>query len=252
MARLAVALTDQLLAADPTNPTILYWRVYALLECGDTKEALHQARVAVEKVPDKTQAQLALAQAAWANSMFALAQRAYERALRLSGEATQIRMEYAGFLAMCRLPKLAESVATRLLEQFPESSDAWTALGIAQLRLRRAAEAQSSLQRALELEPNHARAQMAMASLLENVGRKDQAAALVKLMADSPETAEFRRLYYEEQQQEEAFRRLAEGLPAKEPAVEPRTPTRGRRLTTWLLVVVLFAIAAALALWLVL
>jgi len=224
--------------------------VYALLECGDAKEALRQARVAVEKVPDQTQTQLALAQAAWANGMFALAQGAYERALRLSGEATQILMEYAGFLAMCRLPKLAESVAGRLLQQFPESPDAWTALGIAQLRRRRTAEARSSLRRALELEPNHARAQMAMASLLENTGNRDQAAALIKLMEDSPETDEFRRLYYEEQEQQEAFRRFAE-TPTQAPEKPPEPARRGLRFV-WIIVVAIVAATMAAALFLLL
>ena len=67
---------------------------------------------------------------------------------------------------------------------FACASDAWAALGLAQLRQNRLAEAESSLKRALELDGESVRAQTYMARLLRRTGRQKEADALGKALKE--------------------------------------------------------------------
>ena len=83
-----------------------------------------------------------------------------------------------------RGPKPAEQAAQEAVEADAESSTAWAALGLAQFRLHRREEAEASLRRALQLNPNDIYAQSAMVALLQDRHDDGKAEALAGLLGE--------------------------------------------------------------------
>ena len=159
-------------------------RAEALVGAEDAEEFLKEALRAVELAPNDARAHRLLALAAWRNGRLSHAQESFRRAIGLTGHAPAVLSEYAWFMASERGPKLAEQAARTALEADNNSSTAWAALGLAQYRLHRLAEAEASLRRALELNPNNIYAVSAMVGLLQDQRKDDKAEALVSMLKD--------------------------------------------------------------------
>jgi len=187
----ALAIADQLAAFLPEDALVRVIRSQALLDAGNAEEALSEALRAVELADENDHAHLLLARAAWQSGRFALAQQSFVRAAALSGRKPGVLAEYAWFMACARGPRLGEQAALDALQADAGSSTAWAALGRAQHRLHRLADAQSSLQRALQLDPNNVCAQAATVMLLRAKGEDTKAMALADVMQDNPAAAGF-------------------------------------------------------------
>ena len=121
-----------------------------------------------------------------------------------------ILSEYAWFMANERGPKLAERSAREAVEADAGSSTAWAALGLAQFRLHRREEAEASLRRALELNPNDIYAQSAMVALLQDRRDDRNAEALVGLLQEHAGTEELVASVRDEAKQRRIARLLME------------------------------------------
>jgi Tfp pilus assembly protein PilF len=186
----ALALGDQLVAARPERAVARAIRAQALLGADAPEESFQEARRAVDLAPGDEHAHLLGALAAWRSGRLALAQESFERAIDCSGRRPRMLSEYAWFMANERGPKPAEEAAQEAVEADAGSSTAWAALGLAQFRLHRRDEAEASLRRALELNPNDIYAQSAMVSLLQDRRDDSKAEALVGLLEDYAGTEE--------------------------------------------------------------
>ena len=187
----AVAIADQLTAALPDNPVVRAIRAQALLGADAGEEAVAEARRAVELDSHNQYAQRLLGLAAWRAERLTLAQSSLEQAVELSGRKPELLAEYAWFMASERGPRLAEQAAQEAVGADDGSSTAWAALGLTQYRLHRRPEAEASLRRALELNPNDLYAQSAMVVLLQDQRKDAKAQALAHLLEDTPGTEEF-------------------------------------------------------------
>jgi len=186
-----LALTDQCVRARPEEPVFYCWRARALLEMGKNIEAVQQARMAVGHGGGMVDAHMVLADAAAILGRKLEAQNAFREAIKLSRRDPAVLTTYALFMATECGPKLGEQAAAEAIEADAESSYAWTALGIAQLRQHRHVEAESSLNRAIELDPDNTWAKMNLTVVLDEMGRHDQARAVVKLLQDDPQAGGF-------------------------------------------------------------
>jgi len=186
-----LALADQCVAAEPDNPIFRYWRANALLGLGSAREALKEAREALRTGPDLYEAHWVQAEAARELGHYGQAQQAFERALELSGQEADILVAYAVFMACHRGPRPAEEAAMDAIQAAPESPDAWAALGLTQFRLHRFTEAEFSLQRALQIDPDNALAKMYMAMFLRSRGQHAQAGAMLRLLEDHEQSGPF-------------------------------------------------------------
>ncbi|MHC4716912.1 MAG: tetratricopeptide repeat protein [Planctomycetota bacterium] len=188
---LGLALTDQCVRARPTEPVFYCWRARALLEMDKFTEAIREARQAVRFGPRMVDAHMVLADSAAVLGRKLEAQHAFRKAVRLSDRDPAVLRTYALFMATECGPRLGEQASLEAVEADPESSYAWTALGIAQLRQHRHAEAESSLRRAVQLDKDNAWAKMNLAVLLDRIGKEAEARALVRLLEDDPEAKGF-------------------------------------------------------------
>jgi Tfp pilus assembly protein PilF len=180
----ALAIGDQLVADLPDRAVVRAIRAQALLGADAPEESYDEARRAVDLAPEDEHAHRLLAMAAWRTERLSLAQESFERAIRLSNRSSVLLSDYAWFMATERGPKLGKQAAEAAVEADADSSTAWAALGLAQYRLHRRAEAEASLRRALELNPNDIYAQSAMVTLLQDRRQDSQAEALVGLLEE--------------------------------------------------------------------
>lgn len=186
----SISLTDQLVAALPADPRVRVLHARALLQSGVGEEALEESRRAVGLAPDSHEAHALLGVAAWRMDRLTLAQQSLEKAVELSGGQPGPWADYAWFMAFERGPKLAEEAAREAVAVGERSSTAWAALGLAQVKLHRRQEAETSLGRALELDPNDPYAQFAMAIFLQDERLDRKAVALARLLRDTAGTDE--------------------------------------------------------------
>ncbi len=180
----ALAIGDQLVAALPDRAVVRAIRAQALLGSDAPEESYSEARRAVDLAPEDEHAHRLLAMAAWRAERLAIAQEAFERAIELFGKHPVLLSDYAWFMATERGPKLGKEAAEAAVEADAGSSTAWAALGLAQFRLHRRTEAETSLRRALELNPNDIYAQSAMVTLLQDRGEDGKAEALAGLLEE--------------------------------------------------------------------
>ncbi len=206
----ALALADQLVAAEPDRAVVRALRAQALLGADAAAESLEEARQAVELSPTDAYAQRLLALSAWRGGRLGLAQESFQRAIALSRDSAPFLAEFAWFMATERGPKLAETAARQAIEADAASSTAWAALGSAQRRLHRRADAEESLRRALRLNPNDIYAQSAMVTLLQEQRRDAKAEALADLLKEHQGTEEFVKSVQEEAKQRRLARILVE------------------------------------------
>ncbi|NMC19829.1 MAG: tetratricopeptide repeat protein [Thermogutta sp.] len=178
----ALSLTEQVVTGYPDLLIGRLLRADALLRLNRGKEALEEAEYAAKLAPRDLHAQMLLAQAGEAAGRLGRAQQAWEAAVDLSHENPQIVREYARFMTVHRGPKPALEAARHAVELLPRDAAAWTILGQAQLRMKLWAEAEQSLQQALQIDPNDVQAQAAMAVFLHLRGREDSALALTRLL----------------------------------------------------------------------
>jgi Tfp pilus assembly protein PilF len=227
---LGLALTDQLLGAEPENVTFRCWQVYGLLQAGQPADAVDAAARAVRSAPQAFPPRLALAQALWAGEQLDAAEAAFEYAVRISRDHPYVLSEYASFLAIDRRPEAAERVARKAVRAAPDSPHAWAALGLAQYRLKRTPDAKSALRRALELDPTSDRAQLAMESLLRSVGRRSGSAALAQMMEELPEARELAQKVHRQLREKELSWEEAQEI-RRGAAEESSRPLRYKRAT---------------------
>lgn len=206
----AIAVTDQLVEIVPDDFVVRLVRAEALLKSDAGEEAFEAARQAVELAPANVQAQMLLGLAGWRYDRLGVAQEAMERAVALSGRKPALLIDYAWFMASERGPRLAEEAAREAVEASPEASTAWAALGLAQFRLHRFDDAEASLKRALQLDPNDPYAQAAMAELLHDRRRDSKALALTRLLEDTPGTESVIQSIREAARQRQIARKLVE------------------------------------------
>jgi len=186
----ALAVGDQLVAARPQHAVARAIRAQALLGADSPDESLQEASRAVALAPADEHAHRLLALAAWRTGRLTLAQESFRRAIERSGRRAAMLVDYAWFMANERGPKLAEPAAREAVAADAGSSTAWAALGLTQFRLHRREEAEASLRRALELDPNDIYAQSAMVTLLQDRRDHRSAEALVGLLQDHAGTEE--------------------------------------------------------------
>ncbi len=184
----AIAITDQLASEAPGDALVRIVRARALLLAGTPEEALAEARRAVEIDPKSIKAHSLLGVAAWRTGRLTLAQQAFETAIRNSNEQAGPLVDFAWFMAAERGPRLAEDAALEAIAAAGDSSTAWAALGLAQFRLHQRAEAERSLRRALQLDPNDPYAQYAMTLLLQDRREDAKAVALAEILQETPGT----------------------------------------------------------------
>lgn len=182
---LALALADQVAAMDPEDSIARIVRVHALLAMGSVEEAFHEAQIAVLLDPESEDGQMALALAAWRRGRLTLAQQSFERARELSADNPSFVAQLAWFLANERSPKAAVRVAEQVLARTDRLATAWAALGLAQLRLRRFEEAETTLRRAMDTDPRSPEAQAAMVRLLKRRGDARQAEVLADVLGEA-------------------------------------------------------------------
>ena len=113
-------------------------------------------------------------------------------------------------MASERGPRLAEDAALEAVAAAEGASTAWAALGLTQLRLHRRDEAETSLQRALELDPNDPYAQYAMTRLLQDRRDDTKAVHLASLLQDTPGTSSIVEQIHREAKQRQVARKLVE------------------------------------------
>jgi Tfp pilus assembly protein PilF len=186
----ALAIGDQLAAAAPDRATVRAIRAQALLGSDSPEESYEEAQQAVELAPTDEHAHRLLAMSAWRLGRLGIAQDSFQRAIFLSNRMPAILADYAWFMATERGPKLAKEAAEAAVQADPKSSTAWAALGLAQYRLRRRAQAEAHLRRALELNPNDIYAQSAMVTILQDRHEDNQAEALAGLLEEHAGTEE--------------------------------------------------------------
>lgn len=180
----ALAIGDQLVAEVPDRAVIRAIRAHALLGSDAPEESYTEACRAIELEPDDEHAHRLLAMAAWRAGRLAAAQEAFERAIERFNRHAVLLADYAWFMATERGPKLGLEAAEAAVDANADSSTAWGALGLAQFRLHRRDEAEVSLRRALELNPNDIYAQSAMLTLLQDRHQDREAAALAGLLGE--------------------------------------------------------------------
>lgn len=206
----ALAMADQLVAAMPDRAVVRAVRAQALLGANSPEESFAEARQAVVLAPRDAHAHLLLALAAWRTARLGLAQESFERAIDLSNRRSALLTEYAWFMAMERGPRLAEQAARRAVAADENSSTGWAALGLAQYRLHRRAEAEASLRRSLQLNPNDMYAQSAMVTLLQAQRNDAKAEALAGLLEEHAGTEDFVSAVREEAKRRRIARILVE------------------------------------------
>ena len=206
----ALALGDQLVAARPKHAVAHAIRAQALLGADSPEESFQEARRAVDLAPADAHAHRLLALAAWRTERLTLAQESFVQAIEGSGRQPTLLSEYAWFMANQRGPKLAEQAAKEAIEADADSSTAWAALGQAQFRLHRRAEAEASLRRALELNPNDIYAQSAMVALLQDRRDDAKAEALVGLLEEHAGTEDLIASVRDDAKQRQIARMLLE------------------------------------------
>lgn len=206
----AIAITDQLVCEVPDDSMIRLLRAQALLGGGDPEEALEEAKKAVQLDPAGSKAHSLLGVAAWRLQRLTLAQQSLETAVRNSGEQAGPLIDFAWFMASERGPRLAEDAALEAVAVAGDSSTAWAALGLSQLRLHRRDDAEQSLRRALELDPNDPYAQYAMTRLLQDRRDDAQAVHLASILQETPGTQAIVEEIEQEAKQRQIARKLVE------------------------------------------
>jgi Tfp pilus assembly protein PilF len=227
----ALAIADQLVAELPDRAVVRAIRAQALLGSDAPEESYNEARRAVELAPDDGHAQRLLAMAAWRTARLGQAQESFVRAIEFSHQSAALLADYAWFMATERGPKLGKEAADAAVEADATSSTAWAALGLAQYRLHRRAEAEASLRRALELNPNDIYAQSAMVTLLQDRRQDGRAEALVGLLAEYAGTEDLVAAV-----RDEAKRRKIGGM-LIERKVDVDAPPRESRSALWVWVI---------------
>ncbi len=206
----AVGIGDQLAASAPDRAVVRAIRAQALLGADAPEESFQEARRAVELDHQDGYAQQLLAMTAWRTGRLALAQESFQTAIGLSGRRAALLSQYAWFLATERGPKPAEQAAQAAIEADAESSTAWAALGLAQFRLHRRGQAEASLRRALQLNPNDLYAQSAMVTLLQDQHDDAKAQALAGLIGEHAGTEELVAAVRDDAKQRRIARMLVE------------------------------------------
>ena len=220
----AVGIGDQLASVAPDRAVVSAIRAQALLGSDAPDESFDEARRAVELAPRDHHAHQLLAMAAWRTERLRVAQEAFQRAIALSGRRPALLSEYAWFMATERGPKLGEQAAREAVEADPESATAWAALGLAQFRLHRRNDAESSLQQALRLNPNDIYAQSAMVTLLQDQHEDGKAEALAGLLEEHAGAEELVAAVRREAKLRRVERMLVEHkVDPDEVSTEPRT-----------------------------
>jgi len=237
----ALELADQLLAEAPDHPLVRAIRAQALLGSGAGEEALEEAERAVELDPSSVRAHILLGLAAWRTERLTRAQESFQRAVKLSGRKPGVLVDYAWFMASARGPRLAVLAAQDAVDADNGSSTAWAALGLAQFRLRRRQEAEASLKRALQLDPNDPYAQLVMAKLLQDQRQDTKAVALASLLEDTPGTQEDVDSIRREAKKRQIARMLVERH------ADPESVSHERRPAWWVWVLGAVMIIAGLA-----
>jgi Tfp pilus assembly protein PilF len=184
----ALELSARLAGEYPADIEVRLLRAKVLLHADAADEALREARQVAKMAPASDEAQTLLGLAAWRNGRLTLAQDSLQQAIRLSGRRPGLLADYAWFMAQERGPKLAEEAAREAIAVNENSSTAWAALGRTQFRLHRFPEAEASLRRALQRDPNDPYAQRAMMDLLHQRRQDGKAVALASLLEDTPGT----------------------------------------------------------------
>lgn len=227
----ALALVDQLVARWPQEVRGRTLRAEVLLKADQAEEAFQEARQATRLDPQSESAHTLLGLAAWRSARLTLAQQSLERAIVLSGGKAGLMVDYAWFLASERGPRLAEEAALRAVAVAENSSTAWAALGLAQFRFHRCQEAEASLKRALELDPNDPYAQSVMVKLLQERRQDNKAVALASLLEDTPGTEQI-----VEQIRDQAKKRLVAMKLVERNALPQKHDEEPRHVYRWLVI----------------
>jgi tetratricopeptide (TPR) repeat protein len=186
----ALAMVEQLLAAQPQQARYLHWQSLCLLGLDNPAGALDAARQAVAADPQLAQAYLPLAWSARRLGRRQEAHDAFELALTLTHRDPAVLVEYADFLAAERAPTVAEPVARQAVAAAPSAPAGWRALGWTLMRLHKLDEAEACLRKALELAPGDAGSMICLAQLLNQTARPAEARDLARMLGWDPALAD--------------------------------------------------------------
>jgi tetratricopeptide (TPR) repeat protein len=236
---------------------VRHLRAQALLSMGSKEDALAEAEQVVELEPNRPEAHLVLAMAAWEQERLELTQRAFERGLELSDRAPELLARYAWFLACERGPRMAVETAEEALQMAPASVMARSALALAQLRQHKFRAAEQSVREATRLDPDDIHARSVELALLEQQGRINEAEALAEQLVDRPGLASLAASVKHEAKRRRLARKLLErgpiaramrqrGTSSGEPG---RTRYAGANVVLGMFGAALLALAAAVAIF---
>lgn len=218
-------VTRRLVLAQPANPVYRCWRVHVLIAQRKFRQAMAEARTAVELGPGMYQTHLAMACVATAMGRNNAAQDAFEKALAISDNDPYLLSEYAHFMAGRRAPKVAEKAARRVLQTDPNSADGHAALGLALFRQNRYDEAETQLRKALDIDPRCTRGQTYLAALMRRTGRQSQEKDLSRVLQDNLYEGDFSQMIVDRDRQREVIAVLYDH-PVVEEADAPAAPPR--------------------------
>ena len=144
------------------------------MAAGDVEAGERSFREALEIAPDLSEA--------WANLGFLLDQNGkleqaevyYRRSLEIAPENAQVLLNLGALLAVQGRFEQAHAAYSEAISRNPAAPGGWSNLGVLYIGMKREAEAEFFLRKALELDPDFAKAQVNMAYLALRQGRFEE------------------------------------------------------------------------------
>lgn len=178
--REAVAYFRQAAAFEPDDVTLRIAIAEEQLSDGQLAEATAEVKLILQRWPEEPDGWILRGRIANANGERKGAVLAYEQAIALEPDD-----ERAYLLAALTYEKLddgakAQDALVRLLKRWPESIEGHYRLGRAFLRAGKLADAEKHLVRAVQLEPDHVDARVALADVYRKTGRPQLASQTLR------------------------------------------------------------------------
>jgi tetratricopeptide (TPR) repeat protein len=171
----AEAFYRQVLEQVPNHPETLYLLGTALLQLGQTGEAVDRLERAARALRNQPRVLGNLARAYFGLGRYAEAKDAFQKAARLDPRNVSFQVGAAGAGAMQGELAQAETALRRLADRFPGSALVWLNLGNVLRDQKRPNDALACYAKALEIEPRLAEAHNNLGSVLHALYRFEEA-----------------------------------------------------------------------------
>jgi len=192
--RPALDLFEQAAALNPDSALPLYFYGLYLREQGALNAAEATFIRAIELDPDNAAIYIELADTKAEQGIFSAAEQYYQAAARIAPDDPRIQLLAIQFYAN-RGYRLAEEgipAAQALIEEDPNNAEAYDLLGWMQLLIGATAEAETSLRKAIELDPHLISAHYHLARSLETGGKITEAIDQYRHVVETDTTGLFR------------------------------------------------------------